>query len=256
MPLSSKILRGLDVKGWKTCYPRLEKLEKKLSPEPAVQKNISSSIPAVDAERRDEQEEEILLAAREEGEKLRRDILAEAVAEARLIAEKAREEGFQEGYRQGEKSAQELVEKARQTLKEAGKERQEILAEAEPEIISLALSIAEKLMDYTVNIDSRCILALIARGLRSLPAGEKVYIKVNPQDEKICRENFYGLQELVREGALLEIVADEKIAAGNCRLESEEVVVEMLLQKELQILGKKLLGMAVSSGQQYSGEID
>lgn len=253
MPSSSKILRGLDIQSWRIYYPRLEE---ESSPEPAGQGDAPSIVSAAEDTELAKEMEEILADAREEGEKLRREILAEAVAEARLLGEKAKEEGFQEGYRQGEKAARELVEEARQTLKQARRESQEILAEAEPEIIRLALSIAEKLLDYTVNIDSRCILALIARGLHALPAGEKVYIKINPLDEKICRENFYGLQELVKEGALLEIEADEKIPPGSCRLESEEVEVEMLLQKELQILGNKLLELAVSSGQQYLQETD
>lgn len=251
MPSSSKILRGLDVQGWRIYYPRLEE---ESFPEPAGQEDAPLIMSAADETERAKEVEEILAGAREEGEKLRREILAEAVVEARLLGEKARDEGFQEGYQQGEKAARELVEEARQILKQACSERQEILAEAEPEIIRLALSIAEKLLDYTVNMDSRCILALITRGLHALPSGQKVYIKINPLDEKICRENFYGLQELVKEGTLLEIVADEKIPPGNCRMESEEVEVEMLLQKELQILGKKLLELAVSSGQQYLQE--
>ncbi|NLL64055.1 MAG: hypothetical protein GX241_07510 [Ruminococcaceae bacterium] len=252
MPSSSRrILRGLDIQGRRTYYPRL-KMEN--SPEPAGQEDASLSVSAVDEAEQAKQVEEILTGAREEGEKLRQEILAEAVAEARLLGEKAREEGFQEGFRQGEKAAEKLLEEARHTLEQACRERREILAEAEPEIIRVALGIAEKLLGYKVSTDSRCILAMIARGLNVLPAGQKVNIKINPLDEKVCRENFYGLRELLKEGVLLEVMADEKIPPGSCRLESEEAEVEMLLQKELQILGKKLLELAVSSGKQYLQE--
>lgn len=251
MPSSSRILRGLDIQGWKVCYPRREK---EPPPEPALQEDTSLSTSGgdvADAVKQTETAEEIWDGIREEGEKLRREILAEAVAEARLLAEKAREEGFQEGFREGEEAARELVEEARRAIEQAHEERREILAKAEPEIIRLALSIAEKLLNYTVSMDSRCVLALIARGLHALPAGSKVDIRVNPVDEKTCLENFYSLQEMVKEGTALEVVPDEKIPPGNCRLESEEMEVELLLQKELQILGKKLLEMAVSSGRKY-----
>ncbi|NMB36151.1 MAG: hypothetical protein GX989_07705 [Firmicutes bacterium] len=254
MPSSSKILRGLDVKGWRICYPRQKK---NISPEPAPQEGEDFlSIPAAAAVEQTELVEEVLAGAREEGEKLRREILAEAVAEARRLGEKAREEGFTEGYREGEEAAQEIIEEARQTLKQAQGERQKILAQAEPEIISLAISIAEKLLNYTVNMDSRCVLALITRGLHALPAGTKVNIRVNPLDEKICRENFYSLQEMVKAGTQLEITADEKIPPGNCHLESEEMEVEILLENELQILAKKLLELAASSGQEYLQEAE
>ena len=253
MPSSSKILRGLDVKGWKICYPR--RIENS-SPEPAVREEGSLPLPATDAAEHAEPVEKILTDAREEAEKLRREILAETVAEARQLGETAREEGFSKGYREGEEAAHEIIEEARQTLKQARGERQEILAQAEPGIIHLAVSIAEKLLNYTVNMDSRCVLALITRGLQALPGGTKVNIRVNPLDEKICKENFYSLQEMVKDGTRLEVTADEKIPPGNCHLASEEMEVEILLEKELQILAKKLIELATSSGQEYLREAE
>ena len=251
MPSSSRrILRGLDIQGRRTYYPRL-KMEN--SPEPAGQEDASLSVSAVDEAEQAKQVEEILTGAREEGEKLRQEILAEAVAEARLLGEKAREEGFQEGFRQGEKAVEKLWKKHatlwNRPVENAGRFWRKR---------NRRLSGSPLALPKTPRLQSEHGFPLYPGndrpGLNVLPAGQKVNIKINPLDEKVCRENFYGLRELLKEGVLLEVMADEKIPPGSCRLESEEAEVEMLLQKELQILGKKLLELAVSSGKLYLQE--
>lgn len=245
MPLLSKILRGLPVQGSRVYYPRL----KEEPSVPSAAGREDTVLPLSDAGENEQarQAAEILDGVRAEAEKLRKEILAEAAAEARRLEAKAREEGLREGFRQGETAAEEYLAEARQTLKQAQEERREILAAAEPEILQLALNIAEKILNYEISVNERCVLNIIARGLNALPAGQKVYIRVNPRDEKACRENLHELQALLREGVLLEIAADTELPQGSCRLESAEAEVEAVWQQELQILGKKLLALAVSS---------
>ena len=251
MPSLSRILRGLHIQGQKTYYPRLEIA---LPTQPAEQENAVLPDPAGIEKEQDEKMRTAEAAIREEAEKLRREILAEAAVQANLLEEKAREEGFQKGLRQGEEVAEELLQEARQILKNADRRRREILAEAEPEIIQIALNIAEKLLDYKVKLDSCSILAMIARGLNILPAGQKVYIRCNPLHEKACRNNFHTLREMLKGGTQLELGADKQIPPGSFLLETEEAEVEFLLQKELQILGEKLLALADPSREEYMPE--
>jgi flagellar assembly protein FliH len=252
MLLSSKILRGLDIKGWRTYYPpRLEETPQEALGEP---EDDQQGPPASEEIAR--QMEEVLRQIREEGEEQRRQILAQAAEEARLLKEQAWKEAFEEGRKQGEQEAARLLEEAREVLENAWKERQEILAGAEPEIIQIAVSIAEKLLNYKVETDFNCILALMARALNALPVGRNVLLRVNPMDEKICRENFHLLQEQLKQEIVLELQGDQGIPVGSCEVESEEVEVEILLQKELHILGNKLLEIAAASGRRYTFDDD
>ncbi len=246
MPSSSKILRGFEIKGWKVYHPRLEeKLQDSLATADADQQL------SLNSEEIAKQMEEVLKQIREEGEEQRRQLLAQAAEEARLLKEQAWKDGFDEGFKKGELEASRLEEKARGILEKAWKERWEILAGAEPEIIQIAVSIAEKLLNYKVETDSSCILALMARALNALPVGRNVLLRVNPLDEKICRESFHTLQGLLKQDIVLELLGDDGIPMGSCKVESEEAEVELLLQKELHILGKKLLELATTSGRRY-----
>lgn len=240
MPLSSRILRGLDVKGSIVYSPPCpEEKEMENTPFPETES------PA-EADPR-EQARVFLEKAREEFEKERSKLLREAGEEARLLKNKARREGFAEGLKEGELEAAGLREKAAEVLRQAKQKRIDLLSRAEPEIIRLAVAIAEKLLNYKVETDSGCILQLIYRALETLPAGSNIILHVSPLDAKICQENFQRLQGRLKNDVSLEVHADEEMPLGSCRAESEESQVELLPQVELEILAQKLLQLASSA---------
>jgi len=257
MLLSSKILRGLEIKGWMVYQPPPleERLQRKLEPPSG---EASGEQPPMGEEERKEkmaqQMEAVLEQIREEGEKQRRRLLEQAAEEARLLKERAWQEGFEMGRSKGEQEAAKIVEEARLLREQAEKQRRELLAEAEPQIIKLAISIAEKLLNYKIETDADCLLALMARALNSLPVGRKVILRVNPRDEKICRENFQLLQGQLKQEILMELQGDPAIPPGSCRVESEEVEVDFLLERELHLLGNKLLELAAAGGRSYLQE--
>ena len=239
MPSSPRILRGLNVRGWKVYEPRLEGL----SPGDTADSHQPS------AEEIELQAEDLLKSAQQEAGEECRKLLEQAAKEASTIRENSRIEGYAEGRKKAEEDAAGLMEDARLTLEEAHRERRDIIAGAEAEIIQIALNLAEKVLNHKVEMDSGCILAVMARSLEALPAGQNVILKVNPLDEKICRESRQRLQGLLKKDVTLEIVPDEDIPLGSCRVQSEEAEVELLLQKELHILGKKLMSLADSAGE-------
>lgn len=248
MLLSSKILRGLEIKGWRVYHPR-PLAEPPREPQGGVK--VGAEPLSTPSEEISRQMEEVLRQIREEGEEQRRQILARAAEEARLLKEQAWKEAFEEGRRKGEEEAARLVEEARRIREQALRERQEILAGAEPEIIQLAVSIAEKILNYKVETDPACILAVMARAINALPVGRKVLLRLNPRDERIVRENLQLLQGMLRQEIILELQGDDGIPVGSCQVESEEVEVDLLLEKELRILGNKLLEIAAASGRRY-----
>lgn len=194
----------------------------------------------------------ILQQARREGEEQRRLLLAQAQEEAVKLKEQARQEGYSQGYSQGysegEKEAEKLKEEARSVLEQAHRQHEEILAEAEPEILKIAVSLAEKLINYQLEVNTDLILSIVSRCLEALPGGQEIFLRVNPGDEMVCREKLNILEMSLKRNSVLEIVADEDIPPGSCRVDSEEAEVAFLLARELQVLAKKLLELAVVSG--------
>ena len=246
MPLSPKILRGVDIKGWKTYLPRVPgedesgdnlKREKKGLPAEEL-----SPLPT-----REELEREravILEAARQEGEQVRRQLLAKAEEEAKALREQAREQGYREGLARGEAEAGRLREEAAHVLEKARAEHRSLLDGAEEQILRIALSVAEKLLHVQMELNEEVILALLARCLESHPAGQELLLRVNPAHEELCRRKLQDLQGYLRREASLQLVADAALPYGSCVVESEEAETAVLLQKELEILSRRLLALA------------
>ncbi len=216
---------------------------------PSVEEPAEPEPPVPSREEIERERKEILQQARREGEEQRRLLLAQAQEEAVKVKEQARQEGYSHGYSEGEKEAEKLKIETQGVLEQAHRQHEEILVEAEPEILQIAVSLAEKLVNYQLEVNTDLILNIVSRCLDALPGGQEIFLRVNPRDEIICREKLDVLQMMLKRDSVLEIVADEDIPPGCCRVDSEEAEVTFLLARELQILGKKLLELAAVSGE-------
>jgi flagellar assembly protein FliH len=195
---SSRILRGLAVKGWKTYYPRQEESEisagEKEPSSPDVPSKEEPLLPT--REELERERESVLEQARLEGEEQRRKILAQAQEEAAKLQEQARQDGYAKGHREGEKAAQKIKGEAKKLLEEAHRQYEKVLTDAEPEIIRIAVSLAEKLLNTQLEVNEDLIVGIVSHCLEELPGGQEVVVRVNPRDEAVCREKldlFRGL---------------------------------------------------------------
>jgi len=251
MPSSSRILRGLDIKGWRTYHPRREESEMLFEEKEELSSREERPEPEPSVPTREEIERErkaILQQARREAEEQRRQLLAKAQEEAAKLQEQAKKEGYSRGYAEGEKAVKKLKKEAQKVLEQARQQHEEILAGAEPEIMQIAVSLAEKLLNYQLEVDEDLILSIVSRCLEALPGGQEVLLRVNPRDEIICREKADILRMKLKRETVLEIMADAEILPGCCKVETEESEVTFLLGRELGILGRKLLELAAFSG--------
>jgi flagellar assembly protein FliH len=256
MQLSSKILRGAEIKGWRTYYPPLIEngpFSEGKAAFPLQEELSTAAAPAApplpNREEIERERQSILQLARQESETQRQQVIAEAQKEAAKLQEKAWQDGFTQGHLEGEKAADEVKNEARSVLEGAYRQKDIILTGAEPEIIRLAVNLAEKLINYQLSIDENLIIALISRCLESLPGGGEVVLRVSPYDEAACRERVEFIRGMLKKGVDLEIFSDTDIPLGCCKVETEESEVTFLLNRELQILAGKLIRLAESGGE-------
>ena len=182
MPLSSKILRGLKVKGH-TIYspPRRKKLSKPFGRFSLQQQS------SVNPGKKIKQEENILEKFQQEGENCAGSFWSRLLKRPSFKGTglgrsfcKGRKEGSR-GQKTCRRGPGHLGAGPERTAGNAGG--------AEPEIIKIAVSIAEKLLDYKIETDEGCILSLMARALNTIPAGENVLLKLNPGMKKYAERN-------------------------------------------------------------------
>ncbi len=187
------------------------------------------------------QEEALRLV--EEAEEQVDQLLETAREEAETLREQARQEGRQEGYKQGEKKARALTQEAEETRQQAWQERETIVAAAEPDILALALALAEKVIRHQLDLNPHYLAAM----LRSLPLdqwSEEIVICVPPHRLEYLQERQDLLQGLFPQGGF-RLEASEDLEEGLV-LETPSGTVDATTDGQLrelaQVLGEVLGG--------------
>ncbi|MGB9866830.1 MAG: FliH/SctL family protein [Bacillota bacterium] len=177
--------------------------------------------------------------------------LEELIRQAQLIAAEERKaaaaqgfaEGFKEGLAQGAHEAlcrlSEVLRQAEQLLAEAKRARETAVKDLEPEIISLACSVAERIVKKTVELDPETVVRVAKHVLESAQLQPPVTIKVSAEDLEVLRERVDELKAVV--GGHVDLSPDGSVSRGGCIAESQVGSVDGDLLTQLENIKKQLL---------------
>jgi type III secretion protein L len=168
---------------------------------------------------------ELLRKAQQEADEILRD--------AQEQREKDKQQGYQEGYQEGLAQVTELLVKARL-------EHEQLLRNANKDLMDLAFKIAEKIIGTQLQIDQSTILSIVAQAMQGVRQSRQLTIRVHPADAKILREQKDELLEKLGGQRVVDILEDKKVLQGGCIIESEIGTVEAQLQTQLERLRKAL----------------
>jgi flagellar assembly protein FliH len=171
------------------------------------------------------------------------------LAAARNEAQGIRDEAYREGYDAGRSEAAcEVAGEAGQLLEtikglnvELRNEEQRMIEEVEPQLIELAVQIAEKILHRELTQDSEAVRATVTAALNKLTDRDRVTIRANPADEALLKEfkidiaaSFDGVREV-------RVVADENIARGGCVVETDMLRVNGDIDAQLKEIQQQLM---------------
>ncbi|MFA4873730.1 MAG: FliH/SctL family protein [bacterium] len=175
-----------------------------------------------------------------------RRILDEAEAEASRIREEARQvladgeikkqEAIKQGYASGEsKGLGQVTEK----LMHVERLREEFYQRAEPDIIELVLSIAEKVIGKIVAENPGMTRSVVHQALESA-LGDRIVVKLNPEDFRMIMEGDHEFRDLIDRTRRLSFREDESISKGGCVVETEVGTIDAQLETQLAAIRKAL----------------
>jgi len=173
-------------------------------------------------------------------------IIAEAEADADRIrgeaekikgnVERIREEARKEGFVVGETEG-----KARttETLVALEEKRERFYADAEPEIIKLAIAVAEKVIGVIANERPDVVKDVVRQALeRSI--GERIVVRLNPEDYKTVMSENYEFKDVVDRTKRILFKEDEGIVKGGCVVETEVGTIDAQLETQMEAIKKAL----------------
>ncbi len=183
-----------------------------------------------------------------------RDILQEALAERDRIREEARRAGFEAGLSQGreagakaerERVAAEtkgLADLLRQAAAAVEGRRAELVAEAERDLVRLAIAIAEKIVRREVEAGTPVAPEVVRRAIELMARRHEVRILLHPADVAVVEAVLPELRRQFADLGKVSIEASDGVSRGGCRVASREGAVDADLRTQLEEIERGLLG--------------
>jgi flagellar assembly protein FliH len=147
--------------------------------------------------------------------------------------EMARSEARAEARREWEKELEERIAEERALIlkacEEFRRERAKYFAGVEAEVVKLALAIAARVLHREAKLDPLLLTGVVRVALEKVAEDSVTVLRVPTNAVEMWKEVFVGSSE-----ALLQIVGDERLSAGECVLDTNVGRVELGVSAQLE----------------------
>ena len=118
-------------------------------------------------------------------------------------------------------------------LEMARAERHKLIEDAEPELVRLALGIAERVLHQQVALDRGVVVEMAKVAIARLIERDTVTVRVNPADLERMREHR---EELIAIGDIrnLRVVEDKRVDRGGVVVDSETGTIDARIATQLE----------------------
>jgi flagellar assembly protein FliH len=189
----------------------------------------------------------LLLQAQEKAEEL--------ISSARAEADKIHQHSRLNGAAQGRGEAKQEALPAAMAFANVGQSlivlEEQMIARYTPSMVQLALEIAEKVVHKAVAAEPEIVAAVLERARQEVSEARRVCVRLNPKDHELLGEIRPDLLTLGNDaGRVIEVVPDEDVTRGGCRIETDIGVIDATLPTQLGELRRQLLdqeSLAVSA---------
>ncbi len=173
-----------------------------------------------------------------------RKIIAKAQKEAVAVKEQARAEG----YKAGQQQVNEIVRKQlatvlpalRQAVEDLQHAKQAWLAHWEASGIHVAAAIAQRILRREITDTPRFAAGQLREALELAAGSARLRIRLNPADYAAMAGQADVLTKELTPQATAEILADENITPGGCRVETSFGAIDQQLESQLARIEEEL----------------
>jgi flagellar assembly protein FliH len=165
---------------------------------------------------------------------------------ARLRAE-AWEEGRRQGYADGKEEAAQLIRIAQRIADESLAAREEFIALTTPQLLKLAVQIAEKIIRREVETDPAVVQRMVSEALQRAVGRRHLQVRVNPDDLETLQAVAPELHAALDGVQEFEIVpdrrsGDRRMERGGCVVETEGGIIDARIEAQLEEVQTRLMG--------------
>jgi flagellar assembly protein FliH len=160
----------------------------------------------------------------EQAKKQADDILNKARQKAEdeilKIKEEAKKHGYDDGYGAGAKDADDIRVEAEEIRQEAYIFKDELIKEAEPQVVEMIVSLMEKLLTAEVNVNPQVISILAKQGLREATMTGDITVHVSKEDYPTVMEAREDILSSFETMARIDFAEDVSLKKSDCIIET------------------------------------
>ncbi|TVQ78250.1 MAG: hypothetical protein EA369_07220 [Bradymonadales bacterium] len=181
------------------------------------------------------------------------------LSEAQAMVEKAVTEAKRQGQKETEaklkQSVQEALSKIEVLVSELSQYREEILKEAEADVLDLLGRISKKVLGAELEMKPEILKKIVEDALRFLAKEKKLRIGVNPKDLTLFKTLSTESLFEAKERPDLEVKTEPELSPGQFSVGSERVELEVSIDKMVDEVLKPLIA-SLNSAKETGDEGD
>jgi flagellar assembly protein FliH len=169
-------------------------------------------------------------------------IVINAQNKAEEIKEKAFQSGYDDGLKVAEKEISETIERMSQVftnaLKELASLKDEIIANAEGDLIELTMTIAKKLVCRELKQHPEFLIDVIKEAIKTSKMENEITIRINPEDRTILEQHSGELMDFLKsvtfnQTAKIIVEDDISLTQGGCVIITDTNIIDMAYESRL-----------------------
>ncbi|MGH2319160.1 FliH/SctL family protein [Planococcus sp. SE5232] len=149
--------------------------------------------------------------------------------------------GFAEGLQQAEQASIEKRLEVTRLLEMAYEEKAKIIQQAEPFLLSLSVTIAEKVIHNELTQDTQQLLHIIQHALKQVEESEDVTMQVSSEDYPVIIPFLEELKTYIKADSELKLLPVANLTSGGCRIHTVSGSYDAMVDNQLDEIKNQLL---------------
>lgn len=191
----------------------------------------------------EDQAQTIIAESKQKAAELEADIKQRVTQTEREAYERGYSEGHEKGYSDGRAEVQRLVESLHSIISKAIEKRNEIIQEAETQIINLVLLIVKKVIKVISENQKNVVINNVVQALRKLKSRGDVVIRVNLSDLELTSEHVKDFMKMVENVKSVTVLEDSSVDRGGCIIETDFGQIDARISSQLHEIEERILDL-------------
>lgn len=178
--------------------------------------------------------------AQEEAEHIIEKAAEEATRKEDEAHKKGYDEGREEGFSIGKEEVDRLITRLNIILSSAIKKRNEIIVEAEAQLIDIVIIMARKVVKTISESQKRVVYDNISEALKKLKGRAEVTIRVNTEDLQMTTKHKKEFIQMIEGIEQVRILEDNTVDKGGCYITTDFGSIDARIATQLSELEEQI----------------